>query len=241
MPDVLTRIKPMHGPIVPQENWRMAGMTPDGRQLFTEHFRMNKAVPDYEGMTTEEILKAMEIKDPVARAKVLDPSKRRWRKHPLNAEPLVPMNRRRDVDVERTFYVISQGNFNCEKQFYTPPTEAEIQAAQREGRIESVLRKLAEGLVDKGSHLTDDQLVARMLSGGAVLESREAYEKQFAEPGQDVVIDDTKYPLDIGKGKMKGKKWRLSNGTEIEGTEDEAVAFELQIIEVREASQANEF
>lgn len=241
MSNTLTQIRPMHGPIIPEESWQMCGMTPDGRQLFTEHFRTNKAVPDYEGLTTEEILKAQEIKDPIARAKILDPSKRRWRKHPLNAEPLVPMNRRRDIVVERTFYVISQGNYNCEKQFYIPPSKEELEAAQREGKIGSVLRKLAEGLVDKASHLTADQIVARMMAGGAVVESREAYETAFHEPGQEVVIDDTKYPLDVGKAKAKGKKWRLSNGTEMDGTEDEAVAMELQVLETREVAQTPEF
>ena len=241
MSDTLTRIKPMHGPIIPQENWEMCGMTPDGRQLFTERFRTNKAVPDYEGLTTEEILKAQEIKDPVARAKILDPSKRRWRKHPLNAEPLVPMNRRRDIQVERVFYVVSEGNFNCAKIFYRPPTKAEIEAASREGKIEEVMRKFAEGLVDQHSHLTADEIVARALKAGPVVADRETYEKEFGEPGQDVVVDDTKYPLDIGKSKAKGKRWRLSNGTEIEGSADDAVALELQVIEAREDAQTPEF
>jgi hypothetical protein len=232
MPEVLTRIKPMHGPVVPAPNWTPAGVTPDGRQLFIERFKTNDAVPDYLPPTADEIEAAKrEGREPQG--------ERRWRRHPINAEPLVPMNKRNIIDVERMFYVDSQGNFNQEKMFYTPPTPEELAAAKREGKMEAVMRKLAEGLVD--SPLDPDEIVARLLKVG-VTPTREEYESAFDEAAQQVVVpepadelgdvDATEYPLSVGKN-----KWQLSSGIVFKGNKKEAEAVELEIMQAREDAE----
>lgn len=245
MSQALTSIQPMHGPVVPAENWKMHGMTPDGRQLFTERFRMNKAIPDMIGMTDDEVLAEMALAKKEGRPMK---GERRWRQHPVNNQPLVPMNRRRIVDVERMFFVASEGNFNQGKIFYVPPTAEELEAAKRDGKVATVLRSLAEALVDKNSHLSVEEIVARMVAGGPVVADRETYEQAFGEPGQRVEgaftppDPDIEYPLDIRAAKGKNKRrWKLSNGQEFEGTKDEATAMELEVLVVREAAQDNEF
>ena len=153
MPRVESQLKPQHGPVVIDPAWEQSGVTPDGRQLFTERFRTNRAQPDIQPPSPEEIARAeAEGREPHG--------ERRWKRHPINGEPLYPMNKRKIVEVERTFYIESQGNFNQEKMFYTPPTAEEIAAAEREGRMAEIQSMFFGQLADSG--LTPEEIMQRV-------------------------------------------------------------------------------
>lgn len=125
MKGVLRKIRPFHGPIEPDPNWEMLGMTPDGRQLFKEVTTRSRPVP---------------LND--------DDGNRVYQRHLTTGQKLYPMNKPEIFDLERVFTLESEGNGNVRKVPYRPPTPEEIKAAEREGKVEAMKDRLAEVFVD---------------------------------------------------------------------------------------------
>lgn len=212
MPTTLPRIEPQHGPTVVPRNCTPVGLTPAGQQLYVEKFKSAKAVP-----------------------MIGDNGTRVWKRHPINGEPLYPMNKREDTIVERMFFFESQGNFNVEKHWYAPPTQAELDAAVREKRMAEVMEKFASTLVDSGK--SPDELMRRLFEYGPVLTEQEFAEAEtgvaatLAEPVAAVTGEP--YPRKLaGVG-----RWELSDGTKMQGKRKEADEAEALIQQQRAVAQ----
>lgn len=214
MPTTLPRIEPQHGPTVVPKNCTPVGLTPAGQQLYVERFKSAKAIP-----------------------MIGDNGQRVWKRHPINGEPLYPMNKREDTIVERMFFFESQGNFNVEKHWYKPPTQAELDAALREKNMATVMERFAATLVDSGK--SPEELMRRLFEYGPVLSDGEFAEAESGAPATTLpepVVEAEPYPHQLpGIG-----RWGLSDGTKMQGKRSEADAAEALIQAQRATAQEAE-
>jgi len=138
-------------------------------------------------------------------------------KHLPNGEPTVRKRTATVEDGEELFYLRDQGNGNVEKVRYRFPTDEEVAAAKRRQKIAAMQPALAEALVDAG--VSPTELLERLRQPAPKAPAPKA-------PVPPVVEDD--FPIDLGEG-----RWKLSNGQEMEGNEDQALAQEIAVGEAR--------
>ena len=221
-----TAIPKQHGQWEPENNWEPVGRAINGKQLWVERFQDNEPEPMMETIKGPD---GTAIIDP----ETGEPKQRRvFKRHPVNGEPLYPMNRRNIVTRERMFYVESQGNWNVEKHFYTPPSEEELREIDRKERIQELKDTFFAKLADTG--LSPDELMRRLQTYGPVMTDEQIAEADehagvVPEPAGDSA-DEKDYPL-----KLAGRnQWELSNGTIYTGDEEGALDAELEVLQRRE-------
>ncbi len=163
MTRVLTTIKPLHGPFVPDPAWKLVGRTPLGQQLYEENTPRSRAVPLYK---VEPCPDCADAEQPLANvcetcngSRKVD-GDRIWKTNPLNGEPLIAMNRPERYIHRRTFYWESDGHGNGGKIDWTPPTPEEIEALRHEKQVAEMLPTLASALIDAG--LSTEDIVERL-------------------------------------------------------------------------------
>ena len=167
MSRTLTRIQPLHGPVVPPAHWEMAGSTPPmgsdpgGRQLYTESIPRSRAVPDYEQVECTECFGERQ-EEPCQECNGTGKvdGERRWKVNPLNGERLYPMNKPELYTQHRMFYIQSDGQGNQYKVDWAPPTPEQIEAIRHDKAVADMVPALASALVDKG--LDVDEIVRRL-------------------------------------------------------------------------------
>lgn len=222
----MLRIQPQHGEFIPSPDWEPAGVAPNGRQLYRERFRTNEAVPMMEEVLNHDGSPVVDSR--TGKTKM----KRVWKRHPINGEPLYPMNQRNIVVKERLFFAESQGNYNVEKHFYKPPTAEEIARAEREGKVTEMYRTFAEALVDTG--LTPDEVVRRLTQYGPVMTTEQLAE---AERHAAIGLDEDptqEYPVQLARG-----EYRLSDGSTFKGNKSAAEDAEIEVMRRREEARDN--
>lgn len=227
--DLMT-IPKLHGPEIPHPDWEAVGFAPNGKQLFIERFKTNDAVPMMEPVRNPD---GTQARDPET-GELLE--RRVYKRHPINGEPLIPMNKRNIVTVERMFWLESEGNNNVHKHFYTPPTPEEIAAAEREQKIGEVQRAFAESLVDAG--WTADEVLKRLTTYGPVLtpEEHEESERERLKAAHDAALVDedagppVTYPDPVPDTE---DEWRLSDGQVFVGSRESAEEQEALIQQQR--------
>jgi hypothetical protein len=131
------RMEPLHPPIVPPDGAVPAGVTPQGKQLYTLKTKRSKSMPKLDAKGKQE-----------------------YRRHMITGENLYPLRVAEPYVHEELFYLESEGNGNVHKVAWRWPTEEELAHEDRERRIKEVQRTLPEVLVDKG--LTADDLLAML-------------------------------------------------------------------------------
>jgi hypothetical protein len=139
-----------------------------------------------------------------------------WKRLP-NGEPTVRKRTATVEDYEQLFYQLDQGNGNVQVIEYRFPTDDEVAAAKRRQKIAAMQPALAEALVDAG--VSPTELLERLRQPRASAPAPKA-------PAPPVVEED--FPVDLGDG-----RWKLSNGQEMEGNEDQALAQEIAVGEAR--------
>lgn len=135
MPATLKRMEPLHAPIIPPQGAVAAGVTPDGRQLYTMTRKRSRSVPKLDANNQEV-----------------------WRKHQTTGEPMYKLNRAQPYDEIKLFTIESEGNGNNRMVDFAWPTEAEKAEARRLLAIEEMQGGLAAALVDRG--FTPEKLIA---------------------------------------------------------------------------------
>jgi hypothetical protein len=139
MRGTLQPTKPIRADLIPPLGAKAAGITPDGRQIYTMTTTRSRSEPKIDPETGEQM----------------------WRKNPLNAEPLVPLRKPVVFQHEEMFTLVDQMNGNVEKMPFRFPTEAELKAAERAQKVTAMGGgALAEALVDRG--LSVDDVIARL-------------------------------------------------------------------------------
>ena len=217
----LSRIQPLNPELIPPKGAIPHGIGPGGKQLYREVTRRSRAVPKINPETGE----------------------REFALHATTARPLYPLNKPEIYDLERLYFLESDGMGNIYNIDYHPPTEAELAEALRQQRIKDMIPKLAEALVDE--NMAPEEFV-RGLRGG-VIPAPEAAADLGATPSfaGDRVSDDTsdeegeidppvEYPVALpGIG-----RWELSNGETFKGKKVEAIQQEESLQKARAAAKA---
>jgi hypothetical protein len=147
MTRTLSRIAPVHGPVVAEEGWELVGMNPQGKQLYVERTPRSRAVPAFEvndcvdcdGPQCERCDGAGQTK-----------GKRIYVKNPMTGEPLYPKNEPEFYIHERMFFMDSDGAGNQIKINWSPPTKEQLAADQHARDVADMLPKLASALVNAG-------------------------------------------------------------------------------------------
>ena len=170
MPRTLSRIQPLHGPVVPPATWEMAGSTPKGQQLYTESIPRTRAVPDYEQIECTECFGERQdepCEECNGTGKV--DGEQRWKVNPLNGERLYKINKPEFYTQHRMFYVESDGQGNQLKVDWSPPTPEQIEAIRHDKEVADMVPALASALVERG--LSVDEIVSRLTTDPAVPEA----------------------------------------------------------------------
>lgn len=199
----LSKIEPGHGPMVPEDQWERAGMTPNGRQLFKEQMPVLHKYPD---LDMEGERKLQDLKIELAEAKRVSVDEidfeygdgipedfrirydfivrrhRVWARHFQTDQKLYPRNDHKVVWVERMFFVESDGQFNQYKHIYTPPSPEELAALERAGKAGELLEELSGMIVDMG--MDAESFLHAVRAGRAVLD-QEDEEPAMAVPTPD--------------------------------------------------------
>ena len=165
MKATLQGIKPIKADLVPPVDAIAAGVTPEGKQIYTMTTQRSRGVPKLDPETGERI----------------------WRKNPLNGEPLLPVNKAELYELEEMFILEDQKNGNVEKIPYRHPTQAEIDARTRAHKIAAMQTGLAEKLVDSGFSV--DDLLARLAPQSATVAP------PADAPADAPLPDQTAYPV----------------------------------------------
>lgn len=185
----LQKIKPLHPQMVPPQGAEAIGVTPDGRQLYKLVTARSRSVLDIDEKTGEQ----------------------KYRKNQQTGEPLYRMRKPEFYEKTEIFYQESEGNGNVRKIPYTPPTEAELAAAERTRKIAEMRDGLAEAFVDRG--LTPAEAVAQLAG---------------ATPEHAV-----EYPFHLN-----GARWQLSNGEIATGKREDAEIAEKAVLEAKAVATA---
>ena len=206
MKATLSKIKPIRSDLIPPEGSVAAGTTPDGRQLYR---RVKKVV----------------VKGP----KLDKDGNRVWKKNPLNAEPLLPVNTVEEIrDEDELFILVDQLNGNVEKVPYRHPTPEELAYERRKLMVASAKDELAEAIVDAG--LTPKEAIARLL--GEVKTPPVVQTTTTTATGTPADITDAVvYPRHIG-----GPKWELSDFTFFVGNRADATDAEKRVTDEMRAA-----
>lgn len=128
MPATLKRVEPLHAPIVPPQGAVAAGITPDGRQLYTLKRPRSRSVPRKDPNTGQEM----------------------WRKHQTTGEPMYQLRRPEHYEETLLFTIESEGNGNNRMTPFRWPTDEEKAEVARKVAIEQMQGGLAAALVDRG-------------------------------------------------------------------------------------------
>lgn len=236
---VLKRIKPIHPPLTPPRGAVAAGVTPDGKQLWTLKSKRARNVPLMEN-TPEADARAAEL---LAEGKtekeigriMTEEGYRRYRKNQVTGELAYPLNKPVVYDHEELFYLESEGNGNVVKVKYRHPSAADRERAQLRERVAAMKDQMAEVMVKEG--VTPEDLVAMLRQGRRPFVAPAPVDKAavtaaFAPPPV-AAGPEIEYPVALDDG-----RWKLSNGNVMPGTRDEAEEAELAVIEAREAAAA---
>lgn len=127
MPATLKRVEPLHAPIVPPQGAVAAGITPDGRQLYSMTRKRSRSVPKLDANKQEV-----------------------WRKHATTGEPMYQLRRPEAYSEELLFTIESEGNGNNRMVPFAWPTEEEKAETRRNQAIAEMQGGLARALVDRG-------------------------------------------------------------------------------------------
>lgn len=142
-------LKPIHPEIIPPPGAKPAGVSPSGKQLY-EIEEVRAEIVDKVNPETGEV---------------------EHRKNTITGEQLHKLREvKRDEEgnpvrsrTRKLFYLESEGNGNIRKVPYEPPSEEEMQEAERRQQIESMQEGLAAALVDAG--LTPEEAIRRLRGG----------------------------------------------------------------------------
>ena len=124
----------------PDPEWKAAGHTPDGKQLYRWLRKRHRAVPllDEDG---NQIFK----------------------RHPSSGEPVVAVNKPEPYEEDLLFYIDDDGQWNKNMVFYQPPTAEQLAEEERKRRQQRGMERLMEALgaadVDPGELI--DEIMAR--------------------------------------------------------------------------------
>jgi hypothetical protein len=201
--------------IAPPVGSKVAGITPDGKQLYELETQRVRAVPRIDPKTGERV----------------------FAKHPTTAEPLYGKNVPERYVQKRLFIMEDQGNGNAGPQAYHQPSPEELAKEQRSLKVKAMEGKLAEALVDLGVDSVED--LARRLTG-----ANGAPQTITAAPDATQSNDQDKQKVEITLGIPEHQGagwWVLSNGEKFRGSEKAAEDRELDIYEAKlNAAQAPE-
>ena len=213
----LTRIKPTHAELIPPLGAVAAGVTPDGKQLYTLTRKRSRPIPRMEIVPGPDGV-------PIERQV--------WRKNQMTGEPLYAVFKREDFEETILFYLESQGNNNVEIHPYVPPSAEQLAREDRTRRIAEMREGLAEALVDAG--LTPAELLARVAKPTVPAVSAEPSTTTFADVPITLTdetntvtsapVDPTVYPLYMPPG-----RWKLSSGAIVKCKKDEAELMETEL------------
>jgi len=158
----------------------------------------------------------------------IDPvtGQQRWRKNQMTGEPLYALNRPQSYEQVRIFYLESQGNGNVVLIPWAPPSAEELARAQKAQRVAEMQEKLAEALVDSGMEPVD--LLASLKAKPSVTTS--ATQSVNVEVPAATVTGVT-YPEMYAPG-----RWRLSNGTTMQGKRTDATEAEERVQAAKKAA-----
>ncbi len=169
MPRTMMRIPKLHGPVVPEAGWEMAGTTLTGQQLYTEKIPRSRAVPDFEQIECTKCFgepREEECQECMGTGTV--DGKRIWITNPLTNAPLYKKNKAEFYTQERMFFIESDGQGNQYKVDWAPPTPEQIEAIRHEKAVANMVPALASALVDRG--LSVDEIVSRLTAEPAAPE-----------------------------------------------------------------------
>lgn len=184
MQAALRKIKPFHPEKIKPPKAQVVGVTPDGRQLFREVT-----------LRTRTVEQTDEAGNPV------------YRRNPLSGEALHKLRRPINYKRERLFFLESEGNGNIRRVDYRMPTEDEIREAERKKKLEKVIPRLAEALLDKD--VDPEDFVARIMGEHAlrsdgVQGDDEAFLMDAPEPLED--DEEGEEELDEGEDDEEGEE-----------------------------------
>lgn len=145
----------------------------------------------------------------------LDAEGRRvMRVNKLTGEELYPLNKPEWYTLDRVFQLVPDGQANVYKEFYKEPSPEELAEKERRKKVAAMKDTLAEAFVDAG--LSPQEIAARL--SGAV--------PTAPEPTVDDDGEIVEYPEPYAPG-----RWRLSDGTKMQGTREAAEAAEAALAE----------
>lgn len=202
MKGVLTKVKPLHAPLIPPDGAVAQNIVVrGGQQLYKMVRRMARSVPMFK-LNKEGV------------------EERVYAKNPMTAEPLYAKRKHEMYDEEQLFTLESQGNGNVEKIPYKFPTPEEIAAEEREKKIAAMGGgTLGAALVDM--NVTPEELIARLMGPGP---SPSPIAEPETVPGEELPV----FPHPI---EGKTNRWLLSNGEAMKGTKVEAIDAEAALHE----------
>lgn len=213
MPQVLSRIEPLHSTLVAPQDVEMRGMTPQGDQLFYEEIPRTMAVPKLVPSTIK-IGPCLDCGGDSrtgkrGSGKIVDTEwdcyrcdgkgeheigDQEFKKDPAGNR-VYPLNRHKRYTQRRLYFIRSQGNANNEKVDYRAPTEREVAEQERSAGIAKMQETLAATLFDEG--FTPQELVAKLRGGpGVKREAQTVGPNGPVEPGDGPVVE-TEPPVEI--------------------------------------------
>ena len=151
----------------------------------------------------------------------------RFRKNQMTGEPMYGLNKPELYEHERIFYLESEGNGNINIVDYQAPTAEELAKTARRQRVEDMRERLAEALVDADVDPRD--LVASLQQGTAPVQKM----KPSPAVTANVTTEPASFPLMYAPG-----RWRLSNGTVMQGKKTDAEEAESAISDDERAEVA---
>jgi hypothetical protein len=176
----LRKIDPVPTSMAPPEGSIPAGTTPDGkRQLYRLTRTMARAVPAYD-----------------------TDGNRKWRVNRLTGEQVLPMNKPEIYQEHLLFYMETDGHGTDYMQMYTPPSDEELRARERELAIQNGIPAFIGAMLDKG--LTPEKLAAwveqGMPTGPAGAEPVAADQTDEPVEEEEEEEDWSRYPFMYGPG-----------------------------------------
>jgi hypothetical protein len=196
---VTSQIRPIQSEWRPEKHWVQIATTPTGKAVYRERVKRSRGKP--------------------ARDENGD---RVFAKHRETGQRLYPINEREDYMHEKVFYCEQDGRGNVYKIAYNPPTADQIAAAEREGRIDRMMRDLAETFVDSG--MTPQELLdAARRNAAEAQEATEAPGPALA-PTDDEGGSVVEYPVYHPVG-----RWQLSDGSMMQGNKEAALEAEAAV------------
>ncbi len=196
--EVLTSIQKFHPPLVPPNGAVVAGVTPDGQQLYRRSTKRSGSKPRIDP-------KSITVENPEG--------EQLWKKQPVTGEPLYKMREVTFWTEERLFFLHSIGNGNVEMVDYVPPDPAEIDRAQRRQDAQSRLQELTEAMVDQD--MSAAELIAYIQT-----QRTAPVQEPVPAPAPPTAEDNLTFPVSI----RPGGHYRLSNGAEFAGKKVDAEA-----------------